>query len=62
MSKNKVFAYQNKDDLTYSIFKNGNHYLTARMTAEEFEEASYNTPGDWEEFLKKDQSYTLVEQ
>lgn len=47
-----LIAIPNESDLTFTLqFEDGTTYQTTPMTKEEFEDAEYNTNGDWLQFL-----------
>jgi hypothetical protein len=47
----------NKSKRHYTIRKSGVVYQTEKLTKQEFEELSYNTVGDWQNYLNTSQSY-----
>lgn len=55
----------NESAKTFDITKAWNDgtattYRTGELSEEEFEDLDYNTEGDWENFLRTDQSYYVV--
>ena len=63
--KATITATANEETKTFDIvktWKDGTSvtYRTTELTEQEFEEMEYNTPGDWENFLKTDGSYYLL--
>lgn len=60
-----ITARANESAKTYDITKTWNDgtvttYRTDELSEEEFEDLDYNTEGDWEDFLRTDQSYYVV--
>jgi hypothetical protein len=49
----------NKSKRHYTIRKNGVVYQTEKLTKEEFDNFAYNTNEDWQNYLRKSQSYTI---
>lgn len=53
MKSSRTITADLKEDNTFILSINGEPtYRTSEMTADEIEEAEYNTSGDWEYFLK----------
>ena len=45
-------ATANHSKRTFTLRHNGNKYRTLQLSKIEFNEALYNTPGDWINYLK----------
>ena len=60
-----ITATGDEETMTYDIVKTWNDgtvtiYRTGELSDQDFEDLEYNTPGDWENFLRTDQSYYVV--
>ena len=53
-------ATANRSKRTFTIRKNGSVYRTNTLSKEQFEEAEYRTPSDWNNFLRTSQDYYFV--
>ena len=56
----EITAKYNYKHRTFTLRTEGNKYRTNQMSFEEFDEALYNTPADWENFLKNSDNYYIV--
>lgn len=45
----------NKRERTFTITTEVAKYRTLPMSREEFEDAQYNTPGDWEAYIRREE-------
>lgn len=49
----------NRSKRTYTIRYGGNKYRTTQMSKAEFEDAMYNTPTDWKDYIKNNECIIL---
>ena len=45
----------NKRERTFTITTEAGTFKTLPMSREEFEDAQYNTPGDWIDFIRREE-------
>jgi hypothetical protein len=50
----------NKKRLHFTIKKEGIKYRTFTLSKEEFNELEFNTPNDWQHFLKTSNNYIKI--
>ncbi len=58
--KAEIKISSNKSKRQFTIIKNGLKYQTEPQTKTEFENMEYWTPGDWNDYLKREQDYKRI--